>query len=398
MRILICSWRDIGNPRAGGAERVTFEHARRWVAAGHQVTLFTAAYPGAAAEDTLAGIRVVRRGGETTVHLAAQHWYRRQRPRPDLVVDEIHGLPFGAAAYAGVPVVAWIYEVARDIWFRMYPLPLAAAGWTLEAAALRRYARTGVPFVADSRSTAADLAALGAAPGRLTVIEPAIDRAPLAQPAAKEPLPTLMFLGRLVRMKGVEDAIAALAALRRRLPACRLWIVGGGEPAYVVELRALAGRLGLASAVEFAGRVPEEEKYDRLSRAHLLLHPSQHEGWGINVIEANAVGTPAVAYAVPGLRDSIRDGVTGALCPPGRPATLAAAAAALLANPSRYATMQREALAWSRRFTWDAAAAQSLALFSRLTSGCPPPASSAAAAGSSGAPPRPRAGSARLSR
>lgn len=371
MRILICSWRDIGSPRAGGAERVTFEHARRWVAAGHQVTLFTAHYPGAAAEDILAGIQVVRRGSETTVHLAAQHWYRRQRRRPDLVVDEIHGLPFGTPAYAGVPVVAWIYEVARDIWFRMYPLPVAAAGWSLEAAALRCYARTGVPFVTDSRSTAADLAALGVASERLTVIEPAVNRAPLTHAAEKESVPTLVFLGRLVRMKGVEDAVTALAVARRRLPECRLWIVGGGEAGYLAQLQALTVRLGIEGAVEFTGRVSEEEKYRRLARAHALLHPSQHEGWGINVIEANSVGTPAIAYDVPGLRDSVLDGVTGVLCPHGQPAALAEAVCSLLADPERYAAMQCRGLEWSGRFTWDAAAARSLALFAQFV-GNPP--------------------------
>ena len=366
MRIVLFSWRDIGNPRAGGAEIATFEHMRHWATAGHQVTLFTARYPGAAVEDRRAGVHVVRRGSQLTVHIAAQHWYRHLRVRPDLVVDEVHGVPFGALAYAKTPVVAWIYEVARDIWFRMFPLPVALAGRLVEAATLHWYARQQVPFVADSQSTANDLTAVGVSPTRLTVIEPAIRPVPLDTLTEKERTPTLLFVGRLVRTKGVEDAIQALLLVQQRHPACQLWIIGRGPGAYEVQLRHLVNQLGLAGSVHFLGRVDDAEKLQRMQRAHLLIHPSQREGWGINVIEANAMGTPAVAYRVPGLRDSIVDGETGLLSGYGRPSQLAASVCSLLEAPDKYEAMRRTGLQWSRRFTWEAAADRSLRLLTRV--------------------------------
>jgi len=366
VRVVVFSWRDIQNPRAGGAERLTYEHLRRWAAAGHNVTLLTARYAGVSDEQEIEGIRIVRRGGPYTVHIAAQHWYRRRRPRPDVVVDEIHGLPFLALAYAGVPVVALIHEVARDIWFSMYPPPVAVGGYAAEAAALRWYARNKVPFLVNSPSTAADLSAIGVARANMVIAEPAIDRPWLEQLPTKETTPTLVYLGRLVRMKGVEDVIHALAQVRRTLPECRLWILGAGAPLYEAALRGVAAELDVGAAIQFMGRVDEEEKFRLLGRAHLLLHASRHEGWGINIMEANAMGTPAVAYNVPGLRDSVRGGQTGVLCRYGRVDELAASAISLLQRTEDYQAMQRNAITWSTRFSWDVAAERSLGLLTSL--------------------------------
>jgi glycosyltransferase involved in cell wall biosynthesis len=368
MRILVLSWRDIHSPRAGGAERVTYEHMRRWVLAGHEVTLFTACYPGAMAEETLSGIRIVRRATEKTVHLAAQHWFRRLGQKPDILVDEIHGVPFGSlpVIYAGIPRIAWIFEVLRDVWFSMYPLPVAVAGLFLEKATLRWYGHCQIPFVTDSDSAATDLAACGIPARNITVVAPAIGRSPLAELPAKEEYPTLIVLGRVVRSKRVEDALHALANVHEQIPECRLWVVGVGASDYEAELRQLAGQLGIAHAVEFLGRVNEDEKYRRLARAHLLVHPSQREGWGINVIEANAMGTPAVGYRVPGLRDSIVHQETGILSPVRRPTLMARSICVLLSRAEQYRAMQLRALDWSRQFTWDAAASRSLEILTRV--------------------------------
>lgn len=364
VRVLVLSWRDIHNPSAGGAERFTFEHMRRWAATGHDVTLFTASYPGAPAESQLAGIRVVRRGSENTVHLAAQQWFRRQTPAPDVIVDEIHGIPFCSApwAYPGVPVVALLHEVLRDVWFSMRSLPVAVAGYLIEAATLRAYARRNIPFLTVSASTAADLSALGVPPASITVVANGIGCPPVHELPGKDADPTLVAVGRIVRSKRLEDAIHALRLVRGNFPRARLWIIGAGTPEYVAELHQLTARLGLSDAVAFLGRVSEEEKFRRLARAHVLVHPSQREGWGINVIEANAMGTPAVGYRVPGLRDSVVHDETGLLCAYRQPAALAALIGTLLSSPERYRRMQQAALRWSKRFSWDVAAEQSLRL------------------------------------
>ncbi|TLZ97008.1 MAG: glycosyltransferase [Methanobacteriota archaeon] len=97
-----------------------------------------------------------------------------------------------------------------------------------------------------------------------------------------------------------------------------------------------------------------------MKRAHVLLFPAVREGWGLSVIEANAVGTPAIGYDVPGLRDAIVDGRTGSLVASGDMAEMANESVRLLLNESEWSKIAREALEYSRGFDWDNTASQFL--------------------------------------
>jgi glycosyltransferase involved in cell wall biosynthesis len=77
-----------------------------------------------------------------------------------------------------------------------------------------------------------------------------------------------------------------------------MWVIGDGPRRAELERRAGEG-------VEILGRIPEAERNERIARAHVLVATSIREGWGLNVSEAAAYGTPAIGYAVPGLVDSI---------------------------------------------------------------------------------------------
>jgi glycosyltransferase involved in cell wall biosynthesis len=109
--------------------------------------------------------------------------------------------------------------------------------------------------------------------------------------------------------------------------------------------------------VKFFGHVSEEEKIKLLSKAWVMVNPSIREGWGINVIEANACGTPAIAYDVPGLKDSIINEKTGLLVKEnGNVEKLAEAIIRVLENETLRKTLSVNALEYSRSFSWDKAA------------------------------------------
>lgn len=362
MNILVLTWRDMWNPSAGGAEQYTYRHARHWTLKGHRVKFLTARYPNSLPDEQRDGLVFIRRAGPLTVRIAAYEWIKRHHSWPDVVVDEMHGIPFGAVVYTRIPVVASIYEVAGTIWDAMFPRPVAAIGRMGEYCALRWYARAKVPIITISSSTALDLRALGVPTRCIHVIPPGINCAPLKSPPPKLKVPTVVFLGRLVRMKRVEDALLALSNLSECMPNCRLVLMGSGPPSYVATLRKLAYQLGIGERVSFCGRVDEDTKLSVLRDAHVLIHPSIHEGWGINVIEANAMGTPAVAYASGGLRDSIQDGETGLLCATRQPAQLAQALHRLFEDSSLYTRLQWNCLRWSSEFSWDVTADRSIAV------------------------------------
>jgi glycosyltransferase involved in cell wall biosynthesis len=139
--------------------------------------------------------------------------------------------------------------------------------------------------------------------------------------------PTVLFAGRLVREKGADVLVDALAAL----PGVRAVIAGDGPE--LEPLRALAARRGLADRVELPGRLDRAELERRADRAWVQVVPGRwEEPFGNVATEAMARGTAVVASALGGPAETVRDGVTGALVPPGDAAALADALRPLLAD------------------------------------------------------------------
>jgi len=96
------------------------------------------------------------------------------------------------------------------------------------------------------------------------------------------------------------------------------------------------------------------------------LNPSPKEGWGLTVIEANLCGLPVVASDAPGLRDSVRDGETGALVPFADDQAFAAEALKLLRDPQLWQARSQAARRWAGTFRWERCVQESLALFRRV--------------------------------
>ena len=363
--ILLFNWRDLKNPLAGGAEILTHEVARRWVAQGHEVSLITSRFPGAAEEEVVDGVRILRRGNAWTVYWHARRLYReRFQGRCDVVVDEVNTLPFFTPWYVREPIVMHFNQMAREVWFYECRWWLGWIGYLLEPWWLRLYRRR--PVITISESSRWDLITLGFAPDRVTVIPLGIDHAPppaLVPPKAE--VPTVIFVGRLKRSKRVDHVLKAFQKVRVVYPNARLWIVGDGDQVYSRRLVALAQRERLDGAVQFFGRVAEDQKQSMMAQAHLIAVTSVREGWGLIVTEANRVGTPAVVYRVPGLVDSTHDGVNGIVTQANTPTALAEALLQLLSNSSRYQILADRAKASAATMTWDRAATTSVEVLRR---------------------------------
>src|SRR3954453_20975044 len=92
MNVLFLNWRDVRSPRAGGAELLTHEVARRLVDRGARVRLFTSRPDGLPARETIDGVEIVRRGSELTTRLFAPR--AASGDAWDVVVEEINTLPY----------------------------------------------------------------------------------------------------------------------------------------------------------------------------------------------------------------------------------------------------------------------------------------------------------------
>jgi glycosyltransferase involved in cell wall biosynthesis len=182
-------------------------------------------------------------------------------------------------------------------------------------------------------------------------------RSPLAPIASPFPDGYLLFVGRLVPVKGAEVLLRALPRVRAAHPGVGLVVVGSGS--LEGSLRELAASLGVADAVDFAGRRSHEEIAAYLQGCRAAVVPSiveadgRAEGMPSVVLEALAAGARVVASEAGGIPDTIRDGENGWLAPPGDPEALAARLLAALDEPPASPLLERarrsaDALDWPR--------------------------------------------------
>jgi glycosyltransferase involved in cell wall biosynthesis len=108
-----------------------------------------------------------------------------------------------------------------------------------------------------------------------------------------------------------------------------------------------------SDGVKFFGSTSNEERRALTKQASLLINPSVREGFGLNVVEANALGVPCVAYDVPGLRDAVINNETGILVKSGDVKALAEQIVRVLKNDVFRAQLSQNALIYSKRFDWD---------------------------------------------
>jgi glycosyltransferase involved in cell wall biosynthesis len=344
MRVLWFNWRDIKNPESGGAEVFTHEVMRRLIIKGYKMTLFTSEYENGLQNEELDGVNIIRNGNRYSVYKRATEYYHKHKDEYDLVIDEINAKPFLAPKFVkDKPVLAILHQLMREIWFYELKFPLSyIAYYYLEKKWLSYY--RDVPIITVSRSSMEDLESLGCR--KLLMVPQGLSVQPLLALPPKEIDPTIVFIARLKKHKRPDHAVRAFSLIKKEIPSAKFWVIGDGY------LRKKLEKLNFKDVIWY-GHVNSELKYKLLSRAHLALVPSVREGWGLVVTECNAMGTPVVAYNVPGLRDSVMDGETGILVEDESASALAQSAIPLLRDATLLNAFSNKALAFSRKFTWD---------------------------------------------
>ncbi|MFJ8080969.1 glycosyltransferase family 4 protein [Streptomyces sp. NPDC096205] len=336
-RIVFLAHRDLGNPSAGGSELLVDRLADGLTRLGHQVTLLCG---GPAAHRDY---RVVSAGGAYGHYLRARSAFARQVGETDLLVEVCNGMPYLSPLWHRGPTLCLVNHVHTDLWSMRFGGPLAPAarlGRRLEHWALTGARPDGL-LVAVSPSTAHALHGIGVERDRIRVVHNGVEEP--GPHTGRSPEPLFVAVGRLVEYKRI-DLLLRLWERVRPVTGGRLVVVGDGPERE--RLERLAGE-----GVSFAGHVSEDEKHRLLCAAWLLLHPSAVEGWGLVVTEAAARQTPAIAFDVPGLRDSVMDGVTGVLA--CGESSFAAAWCTLALSTRRREVMGKAAQDRAARYRWD---------------------------------------------
>lgn len=352
--MLVVNWRCIKNPEAGGAEVYLQEVFRRLVARGHSVTLLCERFQGSSPEEVLEGIRVVRRGGKWTFNFTVYQQIRRLVADGgyDVAVDDLNKIPFYSPWFIEKPVVVLLMHLFRKSIFKEVVAPLAGYVYLTESLIPLAYRRCR--FAVLSESSRNDLVRLGIDPQQVVVVPPGTDFQRFTPDPAVKREPVVLHVGRLKRYKSTDHLLYAARILKERNRRFKVVVVGTGDD--LPRLKTITRKLSLDDIVLFTGFVPEEEKISWYRRSAMLVESSIKEGWGLIVMEANGCGTPVVVARSPGLVDSSRDGVNGLFYTYGNIGELAEKIDLLLNDEELRRRLGRQAVDWSRQWTWDGAA------------------------------------------
>jgi glycosyltransferase involved in cell wall biosynthesis len=340
----------------GGSERVLFDLADAYAAAGHQVIPFSMAAPENLPTPWAAhfapGVRYEDARGFGALAAAARAVYSRParrslaallaEVRPD--VAHLHNFHHqlspsivDALREAGVPAVHTLHDykvvcpnyllytegavcrrclsgsfhhavVHRCVRGSVAASAVAALEMTIHR--LRRTLERGIAhFVSPSRFLAERLVEAGTPRERIRVVPNGVD--PEAFAAADGPGAGFLYAGRLSREKGVGTLLDAIG----KVTEAGLAVLGTGP--LEAELRAHAERVA-PGRVEFTGFLPREELMVRLRAARAVVLPSEwYENAPLAALEAQACGVPVVAARIGGLPEIVREGRSGLLFTPG---------------------------------------------------------------------------------
>ncbi|WP_433541063.1 glycosyltransferase family 4 protein [Streptosporangium sandarakinum] len=352
VRVAVLNFREPQQSVAGGAEEYAWQVSRYLTGQGAKVWFATAREPGQPAAEQRDGVELRRMGNRYLVYLLVPLWLLLRRRRFDVVIDSMNGIPFFSPLVVRrrTAVICLVHHVHDRQFHAFFPPWLARIGCFVEGPVARSLYRRRTTITV-SESSREDLRARLRWKAPIHVVA---NGSPVARPVTMRELPgdpLVVYLGRLVGHKRVERVVGLAAELGETRPELHVHVVGRGPESGSLARR--AAELGVAGRVHLHGFLAEPAKNAVLGAALLNVTASEFEGWGLTVIEAAGFGVPTVAYDVAGLRDSVRDGVTGWLVREGETlADVVDRAIGELSDPARRAEIQAACRAWAGEFTW----------------------------------------------
>lgn len=360
MRILIINYEY--PPLGGGAGKASAALAREMTDQGHTVHVLTTRYGNLPHQELIDEYTVVR------INALRRHIDRSNpvemllflllvipasmrlsyQKRPDYTIA-FFTIPSGPAAH----ILQLVYGIPYVISLRGLDVPgyrvgKAAHLYYLLLRGVTRFLWQHAAGVVANSPGLRELALKTAPQQKVDVIPNGIDlRKQTLKKTHHESL-QILFVGRLVRQKGIDYLLNALALLDD-VP-YHLTLVGDGSARPALEQQ--AEQLGLVDSVTFTGWLPRNEVHEYYDQADIFTMPSHREGMSNAVLEAMAVGLPIVATAVSGNKELVKSGENGMLVPPADAAALAEALKILLNESVLRSHMGQNSYKFVQKYTW----------------------------------------------
>ncbi|WP_067625357.1 1,4-alpha-glucan branching protein domain-containing protein [Alicyclobacillus acidiphilus] len=392
LRILVLSW-EFPPMSVGGLARHVYDLSRQLASQGCEVHVVTTAIGGYPLDETIEGVHVHRvrvrqpDGGEF-IHFAFQlNLMMLDRccdliERDGLAFDLIHAHDWLVAVAAkalkqsfGIPVVATIHatehgrnhgiftDTHRHIHHREWVLTYEAE----RVIVCSSYMCDEVAGLFQLPSDKVDVIPNGvdkhvlAGPQRPDAVHVRHTSSPSLEPPYNH---TVLFVGRLVREKGVQYVLEAAPSILEAFPNTQFVIVGKGP--MFDELVRTSEQLMIRDHVVFYGYAEDEQRNELLRSADVAIVPSLYEPFGIVALEAMAAGTPVVVSDVGGLADIVQHGHNGLKAYPGDAHSIAEQVKRLLRDSTLRDEIAQTATKELSRFDWMTIADQTMEVYQKV--------------------------------
>jgi len=364
MRILVFNWRSFLSRGAGGAETHCYEIFNRIAEKGYSVQLIASCDNSVKPKETFVG----------KIHVF--HVCRSEFFFPffsilclskfpicsyDVVIEDISKFPIFwplvVSKVLGKPFVIIVHHVHGKTLFEELPFPLSLLSFFIELFGLKFYSLFDIRVVSVSESTKRELVSLGFREEKVSVIPNGLNFEPVEYvPKVKSKFPLVIYFGRVKKYKRINHLIMAVKEASTMVSGLKFIVAGRGDAEVYTELRSFAKQIGLEDIVEFYGEVDEETRNKLLQKAWVYTIASMKEGFGISIIEAQAFGLPVIAYAVPGIVDSVRHMKSGILVNDGDIQAFAKALTMVCNDEALRERLSKGAIENAKRYKWNKSA------------------------------------------
>ncbi|MBD3206229.1 glycosyltransferase [Candidatus Bathyarchaeota archaeon] len=324
---------DYFHPIVGGGEEWNKQVAFRLNKKGHDVTVLTYKVPGYRVDSILNGVKIRRMGPciitgtrpylrrALVQGLGVFHYVLKNHDEIDVIQTQAFPLipsyfALRILRYFGwkIPLtVVWhdVYGFQNNFRFKGFLKGFIRYITELSLLRLSRYASL---VITVSESTKRKLIHSGIPSEKIRVVYGGVDLNDFEGIESDDPKNNLLYVGRIVPEKRVEDLLEAFKLLLAEESELNLVIVGSGN--WMDNLKAHAKYLGIDDRVNFTGFVSNSEKIKLIKESMFLVLPSLMEGLGLVLLEAMACGKPVIAINRGGPREVIEHGVNGFLVEP----------------------------------------------------------------------------------
>ena len=351
--LLIINWQDWTNPLSGGAEVHLHEIFKR-LTGDFNISLLCTHFNNAQKNEKVDGIEIHRVGSRNTFNFHVPKAYKNLTgdKKFDLVIEDLNKIPFFGGRFIRERRIALVHHLfGKTIFTETNPLSASYVYYS-EKFIPKHYKK--VPIIAVSESSKNEMVKMGVPEKNVKVVYNGVDPKDYRSKAKKSSRPTIVCLNRMKKYKRMDILIDAIPDVLKSVPDLKVIFVGDGDD--LPRLKEIAGRNKTERTIEFTSFVSAEKKADLLASSWIAVNTSPKEGWGLTSIEAQSSGTPSIVPDSPGLRETVKDGVSGYIYPFGDTKTLSGILIKILGDKKLVGRLGEGARKWAANFSWDESA------------------------------------------